>query len=480
MRRVPFLAVALCAVLAPAAQAGTPFTVGEGRDPHLAIGPGDVAHIVWRDETRRIFHCRLPRGRADCQPLNTIDAGTDAAAPYALIGAGGAGLYLLMPHYVEDRTYMWQSSDDGMTWGPRQTIYSHGGGTGSSEPVLGPQPGQVTFAAFNPNTTIWSAALDGSESGATARATLSGMGGYDVQVAPTTDGGLVAVANDLDDAFFSRMAPGGDPSDSASWSGATLIGEGDTTRVAGGSSGTFLLSTFGPANPRQDIRPWTGSGFGPPVSANERGYINDIHVGPSGAVAAIWRLNDPSGNRLRMALRTGAGNVALRTIAIEDSVMAGMDVALAPDDVGLTVYEGEGGSSGARQLIRVANTNPVVENVVPPDPPSVLRRSGRVPGATLRLVTTGNCVDAGDAIPARVTARRRGRRFAGIRRVDFLLGNERAATDRKKPFAKQVSLRRAVSGQSYRLRARVRYKLRGRRGLATKTLSATIRTCPRG
>src|SRR3712207_5125336 len=120
MRRAPLLALALCALLVPSAHAGAPFTLGEGRDPHVALA-GDVAHVTWHDETQRVFHCRLPRGATTCQPLNTIAAGTNAAPTYMLIGAGGAGLYLLMPHYVEDRTYMWSSPDGGTTWGPRQT-----------------------------------------------------------------------------------------------------------------------------------------------------------------------------------------------------------------------------------------------------------------------------------------------------------------------------------------------------------------------
>lgn len=472
MRRVLILALALCALLAAPAQAGIPFTLGEGRDPHLVIDANEVAHVTWRDETRKVFHCRLPRGRADCQPLNVIDAGTDAANTYAAIGAGGAGLYLFMPHDADDRTYMWSSPDGGMTWGPRQTIYAHGGGGAPSEPVMGPQPGQVTFAAFNPETTVWSASLDGSESASTAHATLTGTGGHDVQVAPTGDGGLVAVANDRNNAFFSRMAPGGDPSDSASWSGATPLGEGNTTRVAGGSSGTFLLSTVAPTNPRQNLRRWNGTAFDPPRTINERGHVNDVHVGPSGAVAAIWRLDDPSGNRLRMAI----GN-ELRTIAIEDALMASMDVALAPDDLGLAVYEGAGGSNGVRALIRAVNTRPVVENVVSPDPPAVLAKRGRVPGAILRLETVGTCVPAGQSFPASVESVKKGRRFVRIVRVDFLLGNRRAATDRRRPFSKRISLRKARAGRDYTLRARIRVKLRGRRALLLKTLRVTIETC---
>ncbi len=61
MRRVLFLAAMLCGLLAPAAQAGVPFTVGEGQDPHLTVDGTGTAHVVWHDD-KRIHYCRVPRG----------------------------------------------------------------------------------------------------------------------------------------------------------------------------------------------------------------------------------------------------------------------------------------------------------------------------------------------------------------------------------------------------------------------------------
>ena len=478
MRRVLPLALALGALLAPAAHAGPPFTVGEGFAPHLVVDSAGTAHVTWRDETRTVYYCRIQRGGRSCPRPTTLASPADGNT-FLVYGAGST-LYLVQPDPGGARTLLWTSPDNGLTWGPQQQIYRWGGGTGTAPPVFGPQPNQLTFASPDPSTTAWAAAVDGSESESEARATLSQTIGYDAQPAGTPDGGMVVVANDLTSSFFHRLPPGADPSDPAAWSGPAVIGRGAQSRVASGPGGTYMLTTLGPANARQQIRKWNGTTFGRPRSISENGAANDIFVAPSGAVAAAWRLSSRARNRLRLALSTdGGARFTLQTIAIEDTVMADMDIALAPDNKGFATYEGRAAADASRALIRVATTEPIIENVVSPDPPSVKRDTARVRGATLQLSATGNCVRAGSRFSASVTARKRTAAFAGIGRVDFLLGFRRAATDRRRPFLRRISLRKAVSGRSYTLRARVRYRLRGRATLATKTLKLTIRTCPR-
>lgn len=465
-------------LLAPAAaHAGTPFTVGEGRAPHVALGPGDVAHVVWNDETDKVFHCRLPRGAAECDPLTTIEIGTSEAAPFALVAPDGAVL-IAMPHYVDEKTYLWRSADGGRTFGPRQTIYAWGGGEAPTEPVLGPQPGQVTFAAWNKQATVWSAALDGSEAAETARATLSGTGDFDFQVAPTPDGGLVAVANDQQSIASHRMAPGGDPSAQAAWSGASPVGFGDTSRVAGGPGGAYALNTVGPTDGHMDLRKWNGGGFAQPVGVDEYGFVNDVHVGPSGAVAATWRVNDPNGNLLRLALsKDGGASYATSTVAVEDSIMSSMDVALAPDDAGLVVYEGDHPTSTVRRLIRLADLSPVES--VSPNPPAVLRRTGAVPGAKLRLDVPGNCVEEDSSFVAALSAKKQGgarSRFRRIVRADFFLGAVRLKRDRRRPFVATVVTDDLKAKAKYTVRVAVTVKLKGG-GTAKRSVSAPVQVC---
>ena len=484
MRRALVPTLLVVGLLAPAAQASVPFTVGEGRAPHLMIGAADTAHVVWHDETRKVFHCRLPRGSAACEPLNTVDVRTDADRTFVLAGSDGA-LYLLMPHYVDQRTYLWKSTDDGRTWRARTTIHGWGGGTGSSEPVLGPQPGQVTFASANSQATLqppaWSAALDGSKAGMSTHTTLDPAVAYDTQVAPTKDGGLVVVGHSLDTntASFQRMAPGGDPSDQAAWSARAQLGIGDTTRVAGGTSGTYMLSTVAPTDAHMDLRAWNGTAFRKPLAIDETGYVNDVHVGPSGAVAAIWRLNNPNGNRLRLALSTNGGtSYRTTTIAIEDSLMTDMDVALAPDTIGLAAFEGGDGTNGTRKLIRVVNTLPV-DDAVSPNPPSILRRTRKVPGARLRLDVPGNCLELDSSFSAFLSAKRRGgrrSRFARIARADFFLGAVRLKRDRRKPFDVTVPTDDLDAKRKYTVRAAVTVRLKGG-GTATTSISAPVQAC---
>ena len=475
MRRVLLLALALTGLLAPGAHAGIPFTVGEGRGPHLIVDAAGTAHVTWHDETNTIFYCRIPRDQRRCAGTVQRLATTNASDTFLAAG-GGSTLHIAQPNAATGQTFVWTSTDNGATWGPQQQIYRWGGGTDPGEPIFGPQPGQLTFAAAGPDVTAWSASVDGSESGSDARATLGS--GTSASVAPTEDGGLVLVTHDTENSSFHRMAPGGDPSNTAAWGARTPLGPGGEARVAGGPGGTYLLTSVEPTRPHQEIRKWNGTGFGPPTTINERGYINDIFVSPSGGVAAIWRLNDPSNNRLRMAFSTNGGaSYVVRTIAIEDAVMADMDVALPADNDGWAVYEGRTGSTATRNQIRVANTDPITENVVSRDPPAVRRDRKRVPGATLTLSAPGPCIQPEGRFTARVAVRRTRRIFRGVARVAFLFGNERAKLDRKRPFRKRLSLSRGVSGQKYALRAIVRYRLRGSARLRTKTLRVIVEAC---
>lgn len=486
MRRALLTALLLGGLLAPAAHAGTPFTVGEGRDPHLVVDVGGTAHVVWHDETQKVFYCQVPRDASTCTIQSTLEVGADADSAY-ILAAGGGTLYIVMPHYVQDKTFLWVSTNNGGTWSARQQIYGHGGGTNSSEPIIGPKTGEITFASANPTSDVWGAALDGGETTLDTEAQLVGGGGYDVQVAPTGDNGLVAVANDLNNASFFRMGPGGEPSDDGAWSGATPLGEGKETRVDGGPGGTFMLSTVTTAPAHQDIRKWNGTGFNPPVSIPEYGYVNDIHVAPSGAVAAIWRLNatDPA-NRLRMALSTdGGATFATRSIAIEDAVMASMDIALAPDNAGFATYEGKGGSNGARSIIRVVDTTdaePATAGASPGDgsePPSLRRRTLDIGGARLRLDVPGNCIPRSGKFSTRLSVKRFPRRgtFRNVKRVDFFIGLKRVKRDRKPPFIQTITIPGPVAGKTYTLRTRALIKRRGKRKLQRRSLSVKITVC---
>jgi hypothetical protein len=248
MRRLATLtavAAALLAVAAPAALAGTPFTIGSGKDPHLVVDRTGTAHVVWTDSaTDTVHYCQVPRGERACALERELDAGTEPGRPYLVQGTGA--LYIAMPHYARDATYLWTSTDGGTTWSQLRRIYSFGRVAESTEPVLSPQSGEIAFGGWNPKVAVWSAAVDGSEAGRGQHVELAGgEGRFYGQVARTQDGSLIATADTgaaSPNALYWELFPESDAGDPLNWSGETPIGPGGDARVAGGPGGTYLLT----------------------------------------------------------------------------------------------------------------------------------------------------------------------------------------------------------------------------------------------
>src|SRR5829696_8608466 len=124
-------------LLAPAAHAGTPFTVGEGKAPHLIVDAAGTAHVTWHDDTNTIFYCQVPRGATACAAATSFDSGAEADDTF-LVAADGA-LHIVMADSVAGKTFVWKSTDNGALWSVRGTMYGWGGGTDPTEPVTGPQ-----------------------------------------------------------------------------------------------------------------------------------------------------------------------------------------------------------------------------------------------------------------------------------------------------------------------------------------------------
>lgn len=484
-------ALASMAVLAPVASAATPFTVGDGKTPHLAVDPASgTAHLVWRnDPANHITYCRIPRGAGACDVKVDLDAsngGLGPGSPFVLLD--GSTVRIVESIYSLNKTAVFTSSDGGASWGSAADVYKFANVTDPTEPIAGPDAGSFTIAGANPANAVWSAAFDGSEVAKTDHATLPG-GGRDLQVAPTGDGGLVAVAHDGANVSYWRMAPGSDPSLTASWSGQLPLARGEDARVAGGPGGAYVLISSGdPTNKSTQVRKWTGSGWSDPVVvAAEQPYINDVFVGPSGAVAAIWRGND-SPHRLMYALSTNGGATFTNApLAREDVVMASMDVAIASDLKGFATYEGEGG--GATSQIRVVAID---------GPPSTTTGTGTgtgsgtgptttvksdVPGGQLSFSVPKACVPAGRKIFAKLAFKRFRRNARGrlvilrVKKADFFIGTKRVKTDRKAPFVQQLTIKNPKPGARYTVKVKAKLATKNKLKSPTKTVSAKITIC---
>src|SRR3954467_13860579 len=103
------LAVAL---LCPPAWAGTPFTIGTGAHPDLAMDASGLAHVVWRERVDAnnyaIRYCQIPAGATACANAQTLGSPTGLDDPLVVLGDA---LYVVVPHYVSDTVDVFTSTN---------------------------------------------------------------------------------------------------------------------------------------------------------------------------------------------------------------------------------------------------------------------------------------------------------------------------------------------------------------------------------
>src|SRR4051794_26186255 len=98
------------ALLCPAAQAGTPFTLGNGAHPDIAMDAGGLAHVVWRERldasNYAIRYCQVVPGSQSCGQTQTIGGPTGLDDPLVVLGDA---VYIVVPHYVSDTVDVFSS-----------------------------------------------------------------------------------------------------------------------------------------------------------------------------------------------------------------------------------------------------------------------------------------------------------------------------------------------------------------------------------
>lgn len=499
--RLALTAAAAVALTAPAAaEAGTPFTIGSGDSPSIYVQPDNgTAHVVWTNaDSDTLIYCRVPRGATACAKQVTLPAPPGGPTgypdnPFILPSpAQPTTLVVSMPIYATDKTFTWSSADNGDGAFLVAKIYDAvGQGTNATPPTfLG---NSLVFAAGD---KIWNS-FGSTDSALTLATTLPGSSGstYDMQVVRVNkQAQMLAVGNDLQTTRYWRMQSLGSPRSAGNWSATPIALNGvlNTTRVANNNNGTFLL---GSRPDQQLLRKWntTNDNFDDEtVLANETGYINDLTAGPSGAVAAIWRKNEPSnGNRLRLAI-SGNGNApyTVSTIARDEGNMGGMRVGLAQDNGGWAVYEGNQG--GATRDIRLADLSAVAEPPVvqPPVTPPVTPPVAKVPsktktktvsvnGGTISFKTPNVCVPKNKGFSVTLTWKRKKKKnnvFVKVRRADFYIGKRREKIDKKAPFRQTLRIRKAKANRTYSVRARAFIKVKKGKS-PTKSIQTTVKTC---
>jgi hypothetical protein len=338
------LGVTAALLIAPAAHAASPFTVGAGENPGLAVDNAGTAYIAWNGTentgTRSLHFCRLPRGATACQGQATIPDAQFFTLNRPFVTVSGSTVRVIQTRYgfltgQFNRVYLFTSTDGGNTFDAGTVV----GAITFKEALAGPGN---TISAVSFSTTgggffqSMPAAQDSQES-----ANLSDTYLYDGAVGLTPQGRLLTVFNNgAGDAQVRIQNGTGNPNDAATWGAPFSIGTQFYSKLAGGPAGLYLLGQN--ADRDLTVRRFTGTTFGSPSKAG---------VGNEAAQASF---SQDGGGRLHAVFPTFETNgIALNYAASDDGVSWQKSVlttqsdgeenetrvAAAPDHTGLAVWE---------------------------------------------------------------------------------------------------------------------------------------------
>jgi hypothetical protein len=500
LSRVIITAVALTvAVGVSPAAAAAPFTVGQGVEPRVAVGPDGRGHVVWNIPQRagapaKVGYCRIPAGASKCDvsvELNYpagvpgLAQGGDATvfAPTATKIVVLGACFVCVDSTANDNITRWESADGGTSFGAPTVM-------GKALNTIGVQPNGTWLDAQGLFVTPAGGNTALVASPVAAVPVVGGGFVYTPSIVPvpgTTK--LVHAANDLGAVQYAVHTGPALSADSigngANWT--TNVGltapEGNSgeTQLSSGPSGVSLTyrrvvpndnrivlrrfdaasNTFGGATEIQGSETIDGSADYPDSSQDA-----------SGRVHAVW-LSRYSGNRLRHTRSgtDGAGFSAPADIA-QGEVFIDPDVAAAPDGSGWAAWTGNGDTP-----VRVVRFEPNAGRSLDADP---VTKTVAVKGGSIAFGVPRQCVPRGSTF--RVTLswkrqKRKGNLFVKVNRADFYIASKVVKIDRRAPFVQTLRVTAsAKAGSKVTLRARAFIKVKRGKG-PKKSIRATITVC---
>lgn len=391
MPRVAFralcLALALSALLVPAAQAAKPVRIGTGVDANVALDSIGTAYIAWRGNeplNTTLHFCRLPRAAAACDVTTAIPVpGDSLTRPFVMVDGSTVRVlqyrYGLTDGLTPDRFAaidLFTSADGGRTFDAGRYV----GTVPFVDAARGPGGGvSLATNAVTEGELYQRVPVDGSP-GTTGRANLSTDHPYNGAVAMLdANSPLVVFVNGSGDAQFRRFTGAGDPNDVANWTAPKDIGYADYPRLASGSSGMFMLARNRDSN--LELRKFSADTFAAasvlPDSRGEAPQDHLVHDG-GGLLHVLLPQITAGGSRLYYATSTGGTRWAATKFAFEP-LAQGVRAAFGSDHIGVAVWSGSG--SGAVSALAIA---PQQKPRLPSKPPAQARRAGARVNVTLK------------------------------------------------------------------------------------------------
>jgi hypothetical protein len=471
MPRFAVLAV-LAFVLAAAAPAGAavpkPFTAGTGSQPTLTVDASGTGWVAWNQKidglTNKVVICRVPRGGSACAATSTVVPGDTGYAPPRIFVTGPNQLALITNRCCyggPNRTQLYTSADGGATWSAPVLA---GSLDTSGDAILGPGNAiSVVTDTVTGGTNYQRVPLDGSPAPTTAA--HIGADEYGGTIGFFSGRPVVAYYDFLAGGpyhlDFTAYSGTGDIADPSTWSAQAAIGPGSLPRLAGGTSGLFLLSKQNSvAVPTGwETRKFDGTTFGTPATipgSTSGNRAGELTQDPSGRVLALWS----DVNTLKGSTSTGGGAFsAARTFVSDEADFQGLEAQTAADGTGFAVWK-------AVDNIRVYPLALGGQGTLYTGP---TRQTKDTVGDTLLTLTTPkSCVPPGSRIVARLrvakarTKKRatgKGRLKVKVSRVNFLVDGKLKVADRKAAFSATLVIGALKPGSSHQVRAKIFLKV---------------------
>jgi hypothetical protein len=471
--------VAAAVAAAPARAVVAPITAGPGEHPTVAVDAAGTGYVAWNQRTgpnaNVVRVCKVPRGASACTPLATFaPEGEDILGhPFVFTGPNNALAVIsnrcCFSEQPGSRTYLFTSPDGGATWSSPLLI---GTLSPSGDAALGPDGAIDVVTDVTTGGIVFQHAPP-----ATPPTTAEALVGPQYEYGGTIafDGAIPIVAYfDIDGTgashvAFTRWSGGGDINDAATWSPPALIEPGDSTRLAGGPSGVFLMDQVGEPGQRQYLVRKLASGtasFGAPVKVGpaENGYMNHLAEDGGGMLHAVWRRNGAPAT-LRYATAPGGANWNPPVDLVRDDNIFNLRAAAAPDHRGWVVYD----QNNSEGQVRVA----------PLEYPTVQNRSVTVGSDVITLQTPQGCLSRSTLV-ARLFVRSKkpkGHVVVKVGRVNFLVDGRVRVQDKRAPFRATIVLRGLRRGSTHQLRAKVFLRVHhGPR--RSRSVRNTFQICP--
>jgi len=474
---IPALAAGACLALAPAADAATPFTVGTGQFPDVAVDNDGTAHVVWEEHNGGasgddIGYCQVPQGMTRCAdgPLRIIDAPAEGIGRSSYVFVPSPNRVVIVSHRccTPDATIAYVSTNNGISFSGAVTI----GDLDAEDGVLG---GDDAFYGVDTGGRVQRMPLSGPQ--VRQQALLNAGFAVPTGSSIALFGGNrpVKVSADFSDTTFHLHNGAGDPNDASTWSGPNPVTPaGGEPHLAAGSAGTAMIYRTG--SPGQlHARKFDGSGFGPASTLSTGDPISaDLTADGSGRFTAVWRENEPNPSELRIATSSDGSNwskpaAILRGSGADDIFHT--QVAAAPSGKGFAVWD----ANDRQGTITMAALEPLADANEP-------TQTTTVGDQELSFFAPNACVQPPEKVTLRVTSKRK-RKLSPRRRVkvaSVVFSVDRTKkTDKKAAFKQAFSTAAFPRGSVHQVRAVVTLRpvVKGAFKNKKKTLKGRFNVC---